>query len=65
MPKPDRPSASAAQEVTPTLLRQWALPEAGQSKYGRGQILVVGGGATTPEPSSSPGLRRSGSAPGT
>lgn len=48
MPKPERPSGSTAQEVTPSLLREWALPEAGQSKYGRGQVLIVGGAASTP-----------------
>jgi hydroxyethylthiazole kinase-like uncharacterized protein yjeF len=48
MPQPDRPNGSAAQEVTPSLLRQWALPAAGESKYGRGQVLIVGGAATTP-----------------
>ncbi|WFR67244.1 NAD(P)H-hydrate dehydratase [Curtobacterium flaccumfaciens] len=34
--------------VTPDLLRGWALPEVGGSKYGRGQVLVVGGAARTP-----------------
>ncbi|OIH97982.1 NAD(P)H-hydrate dehydratase [Curtobacterium sp. MCBA15_001] len=34
--------------VTPNLLRSWALPESGGSKYGRGQVLVVGGAAKTP-----------------
>jgi ADP-dependent NAD(P)H-hydrate dehydratase len=40
---PERPD-----EVTPSLLREWALPEAGNSKYDRGRILVVGGAARTP-----------------
>jgi ADP-dependent NAD(P)H-hydrate dehydratase len=35
-------------EVTPALLRDWPLPEAGNSKYDRGRILVVGGAAQTP-----------------
>ena len=35
-------------EVTPALLRDWPLPEAGNSKYDRGRILVVGGAAKTP-----------------
>jgi len=35
-------------EVTPRLLRSWALPEAGSSKYQRGRVLVVGGAARTP-----------------
>ncbi|GAA3342174.1 NAD(P)H-hydrate dehydratase [Curtobacterium pusillum] len=34
--------------VTPNLLREWALPEVGGSKYGRGQVLVIGGAARTP-----------------
>lgn len=37
-----------AELVTPALLRTWALPEPGDSKYGRGQITVVGGAASTP-----------------
>lgn len=39
---------SAPQIVTPALLRKWALPAAGHSKYGRGQVLVVGGARSTP-----------------
>lgn len=35
-------------EVTPRLLREWALPQAGSSKYARGRVLVVGGAARTP-----------------
>ena len=34
--------------VTPNLLRDWALPEAGDSKYGRGTVLVVGGARRSP-----------------
>ena len=34
--------------VTPTLLRDWSLPSPGGSKYGRGQVLVVGGARQTP-----------------
>lgn len=34
--------------VTPNLLRGWPLPEPGGSKYGRGQVVVVGGAAHTP-----------------
>ena len=34
--------------VTPALLREWALPAVGSSKYGRGQVLVVGGARGTP-----------------
>ena len=35
-------------EVTPALLRDWPLPEPGNSKYDRGRILVIGGAAQTP-----------------
>ncbi|WP_375433048.1 NAD(P)H-hydrate dehydratase [uncultured Friedmanniella sp.] len=45
MPRPD---AAPAHEVTPTLLRGWPLPAVSDSKYGRGQVLIVGGAATTP-----------------
>src|ERR1700712_4987888 len=38
----------ACQIVTPAMLRQWPLPEPGDSKYGRGQVLVVGGARGTP-----------------
>jgi hydroxyethylthiazole kinase-like uncharacterized protein yjeF len=41
-------SDAAMQIVTPSLLRQWSLPDPGSSKYGRGQVLVVGGAARTP-----------------
>lgn len=36
------------QLVTPQLLRGWPLPEPTGSKYSRGQVLVVGGAASTP-----------------
>ena len=35
-------------EVTPALLRDWPLPSPSESKYSRGQVLVVGGAARTP-----------------
>ncbi len=41
-------SESTVDLVTPSLLRQWPLPDAGASKYGRGRVLVVGGAARTP-----------------
>jgi ADP-dependent NAD(P)H-hydrate dehydratase len=42
-------SSPADQEtVTPNLLRGWPLPEAGDSKYGRGQVMVVGGAQRSP-----------------
>lgn len=34
--------------VTPALLREWTLPAPGNSKYGRGQVMVIGGAAATP-----------------
>ena len=34
--------------VTPSSLRDWPLPGAGDSKYGRGKAVVVGGAARTP-----------------
>lgn len=45
------PSTEPAAEptvVTPRLLREWALPEPGSSKYARGRVLVIGGAAATP-----------------
>ncbi|WP_378147342.1 NAD(P)H-hydrate dehydratase [Cnuibacter sp. UC19_7] len=39
---------STEQVVTPDLLRAWPLPEAGDSKYGRGQVVVVGGARRSP-----------------
>ncbi len=41
-------SEAPAAVVTPALLRDWALPAVGSSKYGRGQVLVVGGARGTP-----------------
>lgn len=43
----ERPSAGPV-EVSPRLLRDWPLPEAGSTKYLRGRVLVVGGAAGTP-----------------
>jgi ADP-dependent NAD(P)H-hydrate dehydratase len=34
--------------VTPSLLRGWPLPAVKDSKYARGQVLVIGGAAKTP-----------------
>jgi ADP-dependent NAD(P)H-hydrate dehydratase len=42
------PSPDAPREVTPSLLRSWSLPTATDSKYSRGQVLIVGGAARTP-----------------
>jgi len=38
----------SADPITPNFLRDWPLPEVGAGKYGRGQVLVVGGAARTP-----------------
>lgn len=43
-----RPSAADAVTVTPALLRDWPLPEAGGGKEQRGRTLIVGGTAETP-----------------
>jgi ADP-dependent NAD(P)H-hydrate dehydratase len=34
--------------ITPNLLREWTLPGGGDSKYGRGQVVVVGGALRSP-----------------
>lgn len=34
--------------VTPSLLRAWPLPEPGDSKRSRGQVLIIGGSSSTP-----------------
>jgi ADP-dependent NAD(P)H-hydrate dehydratase len=48
-PSPDHTAdAPATREITPGLLRSWPLPTTSGSKYGRGQVLIVGGAATTP-----------------
>ena len=39
---------SPSETVTPTLLRGWPLPEPGKDKHSRGNVLVVGGAASTP-----------------
>ena len=40
--------SSPSETVTPTLLREWALPSAGDDKYSRGRVVVVGGARKTP-----------------
>jgi ADP-dependent NAD(P)H-hydrate dehydratase len=37
-----------ADQVTPSLLREWPLPEPGGSKHSRGHVLVIGGARSTP-----------------
>lgn len=44
MPKP----ADAVTTVTRDLLRDWGLPDAGDSKKSRGDVIVVGGSLRTP-----------------
>jgi hydroxyethylthiazole kinase-like uncharacterized protein yjeF len=39
---------SRTEPVTPRLLREWPLPTLAGSKYGRGQVVVVGGARSTP-----------------
>ncbi|MBM9468398.1 NAD(P)H-hydrate dehydratase [Nakamurella leprariae] len=34
--------------LTPAMLRDWPLPSVGDSKYSRGQVLVIGGARRTP-----------------
>src|SRR6059058_3356480 len=36
------------QVITPGALRDWALPQPGGHKQSRGQVIVVGGSASTP-----------------
>ncbi|MET0789554.1 MAG: NAD(P)H-hydrate dehydratase [Cellulomonas sp.] len=40
--------SSRSEPLTPALLRGWPLPEPAGSKYGRGQVVVVGGARTSP-----------------
>ena len=39
---------SRATPVTPSLLRGWPLPSAGEDKYSRGAVMVIGGARATP-----------------
>jgi hydroxyethylthiazole kinase-like uncharacterized protein yjeF len=48
MPASTDPTSSDPTPVDDELLRRWPLPEPGESKYSRGDVLVVGGSATTP-----------------
>ena len=45
---PTASSSGSPEVITPSLLRDWALPATGSSKYGKGQVLVVGGARNTP-----------------
>jgi len=44
----DVPSGAQPVEVTAETLAGWPLPEAGDSKYGRGEVTVVGGALRSP-----------------
>lgn len=46
MPKSTDPQDPTS--VTPALLREWSLPAVADSKYGRGQVVVVGGARKSP-----------------
>ena len=39
---------SSPSEVTPALLREWGLPDPGDSKKSRGRVMVVGGSRRSP-----------------
>lgn len=39
---------SRTEPITPALLRDWPLPADATSKYGRGQVVVIGGARATP-----------------
>lgn len=41
-------NGSRATPVTPSLLRAWPLPSAGEDKYSRGAVMVIGGARATP-----------------
>ncbi len=47
-PPDPRADGSRATPVTPSLLRAWPLPSAGEDKYSRGAVMVVGGARATP-----------------
>jgi len=40
--------SSRAEHIDPAALRAWPLPDPGDSKYGRGQVLIVGGTRRSP-----------------
>jgi ADP-dependent NAD(P)H-hydrate dehydratase len=41
-------NGSRATPVTPSLLRAWPLPSAGEDKYSRGAVMIIGGARATP-----------------
>jgi ADP-dependent NAD(P)H-hydrate dehydratase len=40
--------SNRSESVTPALLREWGLPDPGDSKKARGQVMVVGGSRSSP-----------------
>lgn len=40
--------SSRSEVLTPALLRDWSLPKVDDSKYARGDVLVIGGARATP-----------------
>jgi len=40
--------SSPSRQVTPALLREWGLPDPGDSKKERGQVVVIGGSRSSP-----------------
>jgi ADP-dependent NAD(P)H-hydrate dehydratase len=42
------PTNETARPLTPALLREWALPAGAESKYARGQVVVIGGARKSP-----------------
>ena len=45
---PGIPMSSRAEPVTEALLREWGLPDPGDSKKSRGDVMVVGGSRSSP-----------------
>jgi ADP-dependent NAD(P)H-hydrate dehydratase len=39
---------STPEQVTPAVLREWPLPDPGESKHSRGHVVVIGGAVSTP-----------------
>ena len=56
-------SSPVSEEVTPELLREWGLPDPGDSKKSRGRVMVVGGSAARPARCCSPARPRCASVP--
>jgi ADP-dependent NAD(P)H-hydrate dehydratase len=48
MSNPAEPDPASAERVTPQLLREWGLPDPGDSKKSRGRVIVIGGSRRSP-----------------